>query len=174
LTAQLEVHVFPGRRKTAMTEGDVITLASLGGVVCLLTLVLIMLIVSYYRKRSSSYRGKHVPIRAPSTLGKERREHPRAKTTWPVEMETSQGTITAETKDISIGGAFITCPKPLPIKEVFRLTMNVPDGEPISAVAEVVWSNSNVPDDKVIHRGMGIRFIQISDEHIQFIKQIFE
>ena len=157
-----------------MTEGNFIALVCLGGVAGLLTLALVMLILSYSRRRSRPYRGRHVSIKAPSSPGEERRKYPRAKTTWPVEIGTSQGTITAETKDVSLGGAFIACQEPLPVKEVFRLTMNVPDGRPISAMAEVVWSNSNVPADKVINRGMGIRFIQISDEHIQFIKQMFE
>jgi hypothetical protein len=30
--------------------------------------------------------------------------------------------------------------------------------------AEVVWSNANVPEDKIVNRGMGIRFINNSDD----------
>jgi hypothetical protein len=49
-----------------------------------------------------------------------------------------------------------------------------PDNEPMKATAQVVWSNANVPEEKVINRGMGIRFIKMSDRHIQLVRQIFQ
>jgi uncharacterized protein (TIGR02266 family) len=89
-------------------------------------------------------------------------------------METSDGTIEAEIKNISLGGAFICSKKPLPIGEVFRLTMMGPDNEPVIATAQVVWSNVNVPDEKVINRGMGVRFIKMSERHIRLVRQLFQ
>jgi hypothetical protein len=44
----------------------------------------------------------------------------------------------------------------------------------VIATAQVVWSNVNVPDEKVINRGMGVRFIKMSDRHIQFVGQILQ
>jgi hypothetical protein len=35
-----------------------------------------------------------------------------------------------------------------------------------------VWSNSNVPEDKVINRGMGIKFIENSDENRNGLNQV--
>ena len=89
-------------------------------------------------------------------------------------METSDGTIRAEVKNISIGGAFICCKKPLPIGAMFDLVMVGPDNEPVIATAKVAWSNVNVPEDKVINRGMGVRFIKMSDRHIQLVRQMFQ
>jgi len=89
-------------------------------------------------------------------------------------METPDGTIEAEIRNISLGGALICCKKPLPIGEVFRLTMIGPNNEPVVATAQVVWSNVNVPDEKVINRGMGVRFIKMSDRHIQLVGQILK
>jgi len=77
-------------------------------------------------------------------------------------------------KKISLGGAFVCCNKPLPIGEVFHLTMRGPDKEPVMPTAKVVWSNVNVPDQKVINRGISIRFIKISDMHTQLIQQILQ
>ena len=71
-----------------------------------------------------------------------------------------------------MGGAFICCKKPLPVGAMFDVTMVGPDNEPVIATAKVVWSNSNVPDDKVINRGMGVRFIKMSDRHIQLVRQV--
>jgi len=104
--------------------------------------------------------------------GVERRQHPRVDINWPVSVETAYGTIAAEVKNISLGGAFICCTKPLRIGEVFRMTLIAPENEPVAATGEVVWSNVNVPDEKVINRGMGVRFINMSDRHIQLVRQI--
>ena len=95
---------------------------------------------------------------------REKRQHERVEIKWPVKIESSHGPITGETKDVSLGGTFIICQKPLPLGESFSLTLYIPDDEPLNITAEVVWSNINVPESKIVTRGMGIRFIKISEE----------
>ncbi len=90
----------------------------------------------------------------------EKRQDPRIDILWPVLIETSCGEIEAKIKDLSFGGAFIACREPLPLKEKFNLVINMPDQKPLTLVSEVVWSNSNVPDDKIVTRGMGISFTE--------------
>jgi hypothetical protein len=90
--------------------------------------------------------------------------HTKTSTVWPIKMKTSQEIITAGIKDISIESAFIVCPNPLPVKEQVRIAIGIPNQEPIVLPAEVVWSNSNVPEDKVLSRGMGIKFLQITEK----------
>jgi hypothetical protein len=51
--------------------------------------------------------------------------------------------------------------------------MTAPNNEPVKASAEVVWSNANVPEDKVVNRGMGVRFIKMSERHLQIVRQLF-
>jgi hypothetical protein len=82
----------------------------------------------------------------------------------PAQMETSEGQIEVQLKDISLGGAFVVCQNPLPLNEQFSLIINASSQGPFALNSEVVWSNINVPEDKVINRGMGIRFM------IRFIK----
>ena len=135
----------------------------------------LVLVVYYFWKFHNRSDVDYLPSgKSHQKVGEEKREHPRANINWPVSMETVSGTIDAEVKNISISGAFICCKNPLPLKEVFNLTMIGPDNEPVKATAQVVWSNTNVPEDKVINRGMGIRFIKMSDRHIQLVKQIFQ
>ena len=95
----------------------------------------------------------------------EERQDPRIDILWPVLMETSRGEVKAKIKDLSLGGAFIACREPLPLKEQFNLIINMPDQKPLTLVSEVVWSNSNVPDDKIVTRGMGISFTQNTQEN---------
>jgi hypothetical protein len=46
--------------------------------------------------------------------------------------------------------------------------------EPVPATAKVVWSNVQVPDEKVVNRGMGVRFLKMSDRHIQLVRNLFQ
>ena len=69
--------------------------------------------------------------------------------------------MTGQLKGISLGGAFICCPESLKLGEVFEMRFtDSPPGSLIEVTTEVVWSNTNVPEEKVIHRGMGVRFVQ--------------
>ena len=139
-----------------------------------LAFILFFLVFYFLKARISSDADSHVSVNLPQNVKVERREHPRTDVNWPVTMEVPGGTIEARVNNISLGGAFICCEKPLPMGEVFHLTMIVPENEPIAATAQVVWSNVNVPDDKVINRGMGVRFLQRSARHAQIVRQLFQ
>jgi uncharacterized protein (TIGR02266 family) len=136
--------------------------------------ILVVWVVWYFWKTGDrSDRDSLTSAKLRQNAGAERRQHPRIDINWPVSMETPEGTIDAQIKNISLGGAFIGCKKPLPIGHAFSLTMTGPDNEPITATAEVVWSNENVPEDKVVNRGIGVRFIKMSERHLQIVRQLF-
>jgi uncharacterized protein (TIGR02266 family) len=134
----------------------------------------LLFFVGYYlwKVRNRSEIDYRPSVQLPLKAGKEGREHPRTDVHWAVTMETPEGAVAGEINNISLGGAFICCKKPLPVGEVFGLTLICPENESVIATAKVVWSNVNVPDEKVVHRGMGIRFIKMSDRHIQLIRQV--
>jgi hypothetical protein len=48
------------------------------------------------------------------------------------------------------------------------MIINAPD-KSLNIKAEVVWSNIYGPDDKINPRGMGVRFLEISDEDRRLI-----
>ncbi len=85
-------------------------------------------------------------------------------------IEVDQDQREGEIANISIGGAFIQCKKPLALNETFSITINIPDRQPIPAKVQVVWSNVNIPEDKVLRRGMGIRFLEIADDDRRYIQ----
>jgi hypothetical protein len=137
--------------------------------------ILVVWIVRYFWKtsdRSDSDTLASVKLR--QNGGEEKRKYPRADVNWPVSIETAYGFIRAEIKNISLGGAFICCKEPLELLKVFRMTMIGPENEPVLATAQVAWSNANMPEGKVVNRGMGVRFIDMSDRHIQLVKQLFQ
>jgi hypothetical protein len=137
-------------------------------------LMFLLFFVGYYlwKVRNRSDLDYSPSVHLPLKGGKEVREHPRTDVHWAVSIETSEGTVGGEITNISLGGAFICFKTPLPVGEVFGLTLMCLEEEPLIATAKVVWSNVNVPDEKVVHRGMGVRFIKMSDRHIQLIRQI--
>jgi len=141
----------------------------------ILFLGFVSLWIAYYffKTRTGSAPESPVPLKLAGSFGAEKRKHPRTDVNWPVSMETSMGIVPAKVTNISLGGAFIGCQKPLLVGEVFQMTMTGPDNEPVSATAEVVWSNANLPEDKVVNRGMGIRFLKMSNKHIQIVRRLF-
>lgn len=148
------------------------TILAFGGIICFLGFVIVFLVYYFWKIHNRSDLDLHPSVKLSQDVGSQRRQHPRANINWPVSMETPDGTIEAEVKNISLGGAFICCKKPLSVGDVFHLIMVVPENEPVKATAQVVWSNVNVPEEKVVNRGMGVRFIKMSDRHIQLVKQI--
>jgi hypothetical protein len=145
------------------------------GAIAFFLAFLVVWMVSYFWKKSiPSDRDSLISAKLPQNVGEEKRKHPRADVNWPVSIETVYGTIAATVKNISLGGAFICCEKPLQMRKIFRMTMIGPESEPVLATAQVAWSNANMPKEKVINRGMGVRFINMSDRHIQLMRQIFQ
>jgi len=94
----------------------------------------------------------------------------RAEPNWPAIIETSSGkTAEASVASITHGSGFIASTIRLAIGEKFQLTIHLPDRDPLQLRAEVTWSNMHLPDEKVMKRGMGIRFIEAGEDAICLI-----
>jgi hypothetical protein len=104
-------------------------------------------------------------------MSKENRQYPRSTVNWPVTIQTEEGTIERATYNISPHGAFIRGLSPLELHEVVDMTINGPD-HPITVKARVVWTSRQVPPDKDMPRGVGVEFINISDEHREIISSL--
>ena len=106
-------------------------------------------------------------------MGIERRQYPRILVNWPAVVETPQGSVEGETKDISVDGVFIFWVKEPKIGENFPILLEPSKQRTISVVAEKIWSGTfNLHNRKVF--GMGIRFIHISPEDRQYIAVLVE
>ena len=96
----------------------------------------------------------------------------RLKLECPALIERSQGFTKVGIKEISINGAFVTCPRPLPVGETFQIKIIFKKDKSLALKADVLWNNNNVPRDQVVARGMKVRFLQLSDNERQFIEEI--
>ncbi len=91
---------------------------------------------------------------------KEKRQHPRMEVSWSAAIEIGQSSVNVRLKDISLGGAFVICQEPVPLNETLRIYIEASNQDTFALNAEVVWSNMNMPQEKVIYRGFGIKFVQ--------------
>jgi uncharacterized protein (TIGR02266 family) len=89
----------------------------------------------------------------------------------PVDSE-SDDLITASTRDISVGGAFIEHDRPLPIGTELYMELYVPTSEePLEIDAEVRWIVP--PGGDGIVPGMGVEFLDLSVDALLMLNEYF-
>ena len=85
---------------------------------------------------------------------------------WPVTIQTSQGLIEGKSRNLGAGGAYIYCDQTPKSGELIDLTIKPPDRPSLQITAEVLWK------DKVVPPGMGVRFVEISENDCQFLYNV--
>ena len=146
-----------------MPKAVVVSVLGIG--LAVIVALIIFLSVSKYLKKQMTPDLSNQPLaNGQDASWEEKRRKARMAVTWQASMETSQGTVPVQLNNISHSGAFVVCPEPRALNEKFRMIIEAPDQNPFPLQAEVVWSNVNVPEDKVVHRGMGIRFVKNTTE----------
>ena len=99
--------------------------------------------------------------------GAERRQYPRAEIRWPVTLKTTVAGVTrAQLGNLSAGGAYIHCERTPNPGELIDLTIEPPDRPSLEISAEVVWTEKAFPP------GMGVRFLEISENDCQFLYNV--
>ena len=97
----------------------------------------------------------------------ERRKYPRAEIRWPVTLKTTvEGVMRAQLGNLSAGGAYIHCERISNPGELIDVTIEPPYRPPFDISAEVVWTG------KVAPPGMGVRFLEISENDYQFLYNV--
>ena len=134
-------------------------------------LVLFWFVSMYLKKRLASDQAtqSYTPSTKPSW--EEKRRNPRVAISWQAFIDMAGQTDNVQLKDISLGGAFVVCAEPLALNDKFKISIRIPNRELLLLNAEVVWSNNNVPADRVVNRGMGIRFIENTEEDRQRLNE---
>ena len=137
---------------------------SLGiGAIIFAGLILLWFLRMLFKRRVAKQQSHRMAGAEEKTSWEEKRKHPRVSISWPARINPADESLNVQLKDISLGGAFVVCRQPMPLSQKFRIAIEAPEQSQLELNAEVVWSNANVPEDKVINRGMGIRFINNSD-----------
>lgn len=158
----------PGFGRAEDLEEDMpkaVVVSMLGiGLAVVVVMVIIWSISRFFKKRIKPDFYNQVLTNGKDESWDERRRQARMDVSWPATMETPDGTVQVTLKNISYTGAFVVCPAPMALNERFRMIIEAPKQDPFPLQAEVIWTNVNVPRDKVVYRGMGVRFIENNEE----------
>ena len=98
-----------------------------------------------------------------------KREHSRVEVTWPVTIQTPDGPIDGELKNISLGGALIKCRRLPKVVEAFELSIEIPQYIfPVSASVEKVRTSTEDTGDTYRARtyDLAVRFLDISEDDL--------
>ncbi len=102
----------------------------------------------------------------------ERREEPRIEVRWPVSVFAEHGTIEGETRNISVSGLAIFCDEPLRINESYRISISPPDHSAVGVSGKVIWSDLYGIEDDDTTVGMGVCFVEISEEDRNYLEEV--
>jgi len=134
-------------------------------------LILFWFVTMYLKKRLASDKAAQGYTPSTRTSWEEKRRHPRIAVSWQAFIEIPGQTDTVQLKDISLGGAFVVCTDPLALNDKLKISIRIPNQEPLRLNAEVVWSNRNMSAERVVNRGMGVRFIENTDKDRQRLNE---
>ena len=88
------------------------------------------------------------------------RQHPRYEVSIPAECSTRQVFFSNKVRNISRGGLFLRCERPLPLNEEVSLVLHLPGTEKgIFATGRVVWGHDIAAGSADAVAGSGIRFV---------------
>ena len=135
-------------------------------IIILVGLFLFYFIFDHLKKRVISDQSSSGFISPANISWEEKREHPRVEISWKARLEKAEEHEEVLLKNISLGGAFVVCENPLALQDKLTISIDLPGEGFVQLNAEVVWSNAQMPRDKVVNRGMGIKFIN-NEENIR-------
>ena len=153
-----------------MDNSLILNSIGIGGAI-FVALILFWFISTYLKKRWASDHSTKGYTPSTKFSWEEKRAHPRIAISWKASIEADGQADDVQLKDISLGGAFVVCADPLALNDRFKISIRIPDRDPLSLNAEVVWSNKNMPADRVVNRGMGIRFIGNTEKDRQRLEE---
>ena len=105
-------------------------------------------------------------------LGIKSRGQIRAKVRWPVQIQTSSGSVNGETQNISTSGAFIFCRDSSNLEDNLEMVINVPHRQSLSVMAKVVWKMATTVNESSPGSGIGVQFSDISPTDRQLLRNL--
>lgn len=115
------------------------------------------------------------PLPSNPAVSIERRQCSRVLLGCPTMLTSTQGIMMGQIIDISLGGAFVCCKKPLNVKEGLELQFRLsPNSANLTVKGEVVRSGVHCLDSEIKCHGMGVRFNDLSPESHMSIKDVVD
>ena len=103
-------------------------------------------------------------------ISRERRQYSRVELSWSASINTAQGLIIGEIKNISQSGALIHCRELPNPDEAFELTIEIPEYVlPILASAKIVRLDTHISNSGSPSYDLAVRFLKISEEDLRLL-----
>ena len=103
-----------------------------------------------------------------------KREYSRVEVSWPVSMLTGKKLIIGKIKNISVGGALISCQELPSLEESLELRIEIADLFYISASVENVRINVNDGHSGSIAYELAVRFTEITEDERRLLYKAIE
>ena len=105
-------------------------------------------------------------------MGIEKRLHPRILVNWPVVILTPKGAIKGETRNISVGGAFIQYSEEADLNGELQIVFEHSKQRSMAVTGRKAWAGNFNIDGKSVFSGVGVRFTEISREDRELISSL--
>ncbi len=132
----------------------------------------IVRVISRFKKQAHGDAGSKHLSNLQFEVRAEKEQPERVQLKCPAFIDKSKGVMKVGIKELTINGAFVTCPNPFPIGESFPIRIFLNDRTPQRFNAEVVWNNQNVLEEEIVTRGMKVRFLKLSESDRKMIDEI--
>ncbi len=100
----------------------------------------------------------------------EKRKFERTKVNTKSEVHSDEGMTFSKSTDMSNGGLFIATPEPLAEGSEVSLSLQIPGEESVDIKGVVRWVRESGDEDS--KSGMGIEFVDISENDLENLKKI--
>jgi c-di-GMP-binding flagellar brake protein YcgR len=134
-------------------------------------LVIFWFVFVYFKRQMTSNVSSRSIAAAGQVAYEEKRRHPRIEINWPAAIIDPVQPTAVQLRDISLGGAFVVCEELVGLRDQFKISIQLPNAGAIALNAVLVWSNFNMPPEKVVNRGMGIKFVNNEAQERQRLQE---
>ncbi len=109
---------------------------------------------------------------AKKKTGSERRKYTRYRVKMQVDWSSGENFLLSTIENISEMGIFVATEKPLKQGTTLKLKFAQQDIKPFEVTGKVMWVNPLTRNGKNINPGMGIKFVNLTDEKRQKIQEL--
>jgi hypothetical protein len=129
-------------------------------------------IIALAKNKAGGRRGEEALVAIQFDISADKKNLGRKKIICPVLLKKHQAIMKTSLRELTPNGAFLTCPNPPPIGEIFPLEIFMENQNPLKLDAEVLWNNNSVSADKIINRGMKVRFLHLSNDDRKALNEV--
>ncbi len=89
---------------------------------------------------------------------------------WPITIISDEGTLEAESRDITLRGIFVNSPKELRGSKIFQMIIHGPQEKSVLVRGKVAWANSNEKRQSRSLSGGSFFFLKVAKDDLEVLK----